>query len=1155
MTALSAAAGCPSLEFLIATLRNPTGEEDVVRDWLAWYLLTRPAQSVSCPALQAVLIRLLLEEVTTICTAARPEVDPGPLARYLTRGRGALLLTGLVLAPAPSPVHPELSPLLLSLAAFLNSDRVAALVWPGEPPVPAGPALLPAPQSPQFHCSAEQLGRKKRKKSLVSHRGMRQRERASREREKRNDSSGEEGRAGEEELRSSESVLEVHLKPVDTFAYFDTAGLESDAVARQGAVGRLPRPPLPPYSSPVPAPTLARVCLELLCRQTAVNAGCVALQRVICDLAGGAAGQLEAGPSSSVTSLLTCLTCNCLAGLRYRPDLVAAAPARAALAALSLVISSPQRLHSTQLWARAARCCLLVSRGPARPPGLLAAVLAGLADDTVQGETRGLVLQAVVQHLMFCGDRVSVLDSVPTLLTASLHPSLSLPALVRLLTSLRTLLSSLPFPAEQLPRLTRLLPVLPPASLPAFLAMLEQAVENLTECEDWAGEAELERDSALASSEPESGQEDKRPVLQQPQLELDGYLELARRVGPEGEAVFSSMERLALRGDGRTRHLLAQQVILPFLAVSLSDQKVDPARLELALEILCRLVVQQPTALLLIRDQQVWRQIKQQAGAAGSLARVSLRLVKTLVLNSNKFTKIRLSEAEAMALQDEETDLINFDQRDRNAQYWVLKQFYHVLVQASVPLVGGDRVGEPSSWAGLAAVWAAAGDLLDLTQPFRLFALERGMVGLGQQLFSVLLQRSSLQPEHAELLGTIVQFFILVRNNDHWIPKNAIPHLENSNLEEYMEKNVFPHLRNIISKENNFKSVRVILNRVLEGSTKIGLTREESLEESVDDNTDDGYDADESEIDFDTKSGNEGRTSRRVSYKAGLEFYTFSLLHIASVKTFEQPEEKLYMLEYLLFKLVKLELDTETLLLLDETILGGMLDELFNLAQKGENSLLIPLSMLVSKLFGKLAKVFVSSLNIKKMFRFLANENCLRKTFFIDFPQIISARMLDYKLPSISIVTSNNRNRLSSNLSSDSGLDSNLSISSSSVHSSKSRKHFIKEPVDDLESDFTIITRVKIDSSTLSDEWVELIEIENANQKLGISLSEKKGLKLSLSNSSGCVFAAAETNFQVFQPGSWCHLVLNVGSSTEGNRITKVPIRNKPLTSKRKTYP
>ena len=423
------------------------------------------------------------------------------------------------------------------------------------------------------------------------------------------------------------------------------------------------------------------------------------------------------------------------------------------------------------------------------------------------------------------------------------------------------------------------------------------------------------------------------------------------------------------------------------------------------------------------------------------------------------------------------------------------------------------------------------------------------MVGLGQQLFAVLLQQSSFQPEHAELLGTVVQFFILVLNNDHWISKNAIPHLENSNLEEYMENNVFPHLKNIIFKENNIKSVRVILSKVLEGSTIIGLTREKSLEESVDDNTDDGYDADESEFDFDTKSDLEGRTSRRVTYKEGLKFYTFSLLHIATVKSFEQPEDKLYMLEYLLFKLVKLELDTDTLLLLDETILGGMLDELFSIAQKGENSLLIPLSMLVSKLFGKLAKVFVSSLNIKKMFRFLANENCLRKTFFVDFPQVICARMLDYNLPSISIVSSKKRNRLSSNLSSDSGLDSNLSISSSSLHLSKSRKHFIKDPVDDLETDFTIVTRVKIDSSTLSDEWIELIEIENANQKLGISLSEKKGLKLSLSNSKG-VFAAAETNFQVFQPGSWCHLVLNVGSNTEGNRTTKVPIRNNPLTSK-----
>eukprot|EP00092_Neocalanus_flemingeri_P032520 GFUD01035369.1.p1 GENE.GFUD01035369.1~~GFUD01035369.1.p1 ORF type:complete len:2027 (+),score=668.98 GFUD01035369.1:647-6082(+) len=132
------------------------------------------------------------------------------------------------------------------------------------------------------------------------------------------------------------------------------------------------------------------------------------------------------------------------------------------------------------------------------------------------------------------------------------------------------------------------------------------------------------------------------------------------------------------------------------------------------------------------------------------------------------------------------------------------------------------------------------------------------------------------------------------------------------------------------------------------------------------------------------------------------------------------------------------------------------------------------------------------------------------------------------------------RTRLSSNLSSDSGLDSNCSASSSSLSLSNSRKYFIKDASEDLERDYTIVMRIKIVvANSRNDEWVELVTVENRNESLGIHINLEKGLKLTLANWKG-TYAAAETNFQtMFEPGKWIHLVFNVGTVTEGNRSTK----------------
>ena len=74
------------------------------------------------------------------------------------------------------------------------------------------------------------------------------------------------------------------------------------------------------------------------------------------------------------------------------------------------------------------------------------------------------------------------------------------------------------------------------------------------------------------------------------------------------------------------------------------------SHVESVLLVLSHLVTQQPTAMALIRNQVTWRQIKQHATSDSQLSSITQLVIKNIVLNSNKFIKIRLSEAEVRSI-------------------------------------------------------------------------------------------------------------------------------------------------------------------------------------------------------------------------------------------------------------------------------------------------------------------------------------------------------------------------------------------------------------------------------------------------------------------------------------------------------------------------
>ena len=676
------------------------------------------------------------------------------------------------------------------------------------------------------------------------------------------------------------------------------------------------------------------------------------------------------------------------------------------------------------------------------------------------------------------------------------------------------LVASLPLntPALRLHHLSALLPAavhLPLQDLSYLLEMVETLMNNLAEEEEdesvlqaWGEEGDsFQSDSVLATSGEEEDTEEKKgtPVGFQP------YLNVLLREQVEDE-VFQHLDRLVLNATAATKHLLAVQVILPFLNTVLesdllTNEGASMGKHEMILELLCSLVNQQPTAMALIRNIPVWRKVKQLASAPGNLSHVSQHIIKTIVLSSNKFNKIKLSEAEAMALQDDESDVINFDQRDQNAQFWIFKQLYQVLVQSSIQLVNSD-LATTMSFRHLVSAWKICLELVKQVPDFLVFALERGVVRLAQQMLGLLL---SDHCESAEMLGGLLSFLIFLT-----ISKEKA-HPEVSGLTGVIEHWLSMIQGMVGDPSVGWKWKRILLAKLLEGSVEGEQGRDEDLSQDSDTSSIDGYDADLSDAanEDQEKQKNFGKGCH-VFFPAGLQFYCRSLVVLLQDKRRDE-----YSLEYLLFRLVKLcTCDKDSLLLVSREFLSNILNDLGDNSTVKEDQISLPIISLVEELIRKAASEYLPPEALRKMFSILAAPGTSQQRRLLPgISRLLVDRVGDTSHNSTPIASSRQRPRISSGLSSDSGLDSACSQSSAcppptAPHSS--RVTTVKEA--DLDSNLTIVVRLLIQSEV--DEWTELSTLAQRGETLTVQANVKRGLKLTLANNNGTV-AEAQTNLQV----------------------------------------
>lgn len=384
------------------------------------------------------------------------------------------------------------------------------------------------------------------------------------------------------------------------------------------------------------------------------------------------------------------------------------------------------------------------------------------------------------------------------------------------------------------------------------------------------------------------------------------------------------------------------QVILPYLKESFEkdDEEEDKNVLVSILDLLCNLVKEQPTAMALIREQRAWSAVKRFGSCAGELSNVCQQIIKTLILNSHKFKKIRLSEAEAMALQDDENDRINFDERkyiqtnncsfyykhiwkflavrnspttidvcieykvcrDRNAQYWLFKQLYHVLVQSSNQVL---VAGWPAAIHHLTTAWQVTLDLVRRVPEFFLFAVERGITDINVRLTESLLSENNLAffKDFADLLGALLNFQVYVIVNFD-LMNEEILHVNINQTKETLTEVVFSKVRTILQSKGNLKFCRVLLSSVLESSYVTELLEEdgERQQSSSPDCEESGYEADDSESTELSGGSTRRAAAYRVTFPSSFHFFIDCFLQLFEMYAGEP--EFIYTIEYLLFKLV-----------------------------------------------------------------------------------------------------------------------------------------------------------------------------------------------------------------------------------------------------------
>ena len=860
---------------------------------------------------------------------------------------------------------------------------------------------------------------------------------------------------------------------------------------------------------------------------------------------------------------LVSILCHCILCVRHRPDLASSAPLQTILATLVTALPS----LSPECWVPAASCSLRVWRDLSAANSELSAVtgvvsLVTAVLQTLQQCPDTRVMSSLVTALQDLPDTDFVYESVQSVLSSVTSELASSDYKRATLEHLRTLFSVYCYPADQLGKLTQRIQTMARSkNFAAYLSMLEQVMDNLAESEqkwpepliraDKEEVKETDRDSALPSSDNDSSavEENNNRCMtggENSNPEFRPYLETLEAMDREViELVIGHLEKVVLRADGDTRHKIALQVLIPYLEThlggvkNLREEEAEQSCLESVLTILSHLVTQQPTAMALIKNQTVWKLVKLHAISASPLSTITQLVIKSIVLNSGKFIKIRLSEAEAMALQDDENDLINFDQRDRNAQSWLFKQFYHVLIQSSIPIINGDH---KTSYRHLSTAWRVARDLVKTLPEFLVFSIERGVMTLALQLVEALTGRTGAQSAGvAESVGRVVSFLIFIITNKSETDLK-LSNLESPSTEHFFDREIAEKIKAFILNSTNLKASKTLLGLLLDAS----CDNEKNFPGFRPEVSEDGYEADNSDY-----SETEGPRSSikccadiKHNYIPGIQLFSWGLDAVLRGNHTE-IDEKIICLEYLLFKFSLLDLSDKTI---NKMINDGLLISLFEYIEStaeqfgSEHEKLKAVTTFVMEAVGKASIYFLSPKIIKKMFELMNKKTSVQKLMFKLFTNVLTSRVSDYNIPSISIIGSKSRDRLSSTISSDSGLDSNISLSSTNLSLSSSRTLMIKDPVNDLEKDFTVLVRLRIDIVSpqhKDDFWVDLVKIENRCETLGVQVNLVKGLRLTLSNVKG-TFAAAETNFQsMFAPGQWTHLVLNIGTVAEGSRVTK----------------
>ena len=261
MTLVKLPVKSPSLVLVLSLLEQqdrPSSECEVLTEWLLAHIASdnlsqQLEQSGQSPELStvsslfSVASKLFITDIKALCGSGgdSDNTPPPPLVKYLTQGRGLLLLSALQrTVAASSTFHQELPSVLLSLVTILQSQEEEE----GDSPPPPQCPLLPPVSSPAYPGAAG-LAVTAVKKRSCSSRQNKVRRRAVRSSVFPDVFSSSPRQVGENlaqweaspssdenqpELPGPPGPQESQIKyiPVNYFEYFDNADLDSDELSQ-----------------------------------------------------------------------------------------------------------------------------------------------------------------------------------------------------------------------------------------------------------------------------------------------------------------------------------------------------------------------------------------------------------------------------------------------------------------------------------------------------------------------------------------------------------------------------------------------------------------------------------------------------------------------------------------------------------------------------------------------------------------------------------------------------------------------------------------------------------------------------------------------------------------------------------------------------------